>query len=334
MEGMKVDEKEFSTKFAQATEHLSPEEKRAVFKLFENISQQLSSNEISGGSDSSSVSVSVYSDEDKDITGLTPRLERLKAAYLKVKPSVFVQRAVVTTEVYRENAGMPIKMLRAMAFKKACETAPLLIQPDELIIGHPCGRPRAGCVSPEISWRWIRDELDTMSTRAQDPFQISEEDKRTLREKVFPYWEGRSVDEICQKQYEEAGVWSFSGESFVSDLSYHQVNGGGDTCPGYDVILVKKGINGIKKEAEEKLAGLSMEHPEDIDKIYFYKAEILVCEGILIYARRLAAYAKSLGEHETDNQRRQELYKLADIMTNVPANPPRTFHEGWNRCLM
>ena len=107
MEGMKVDEKEFSTKFAQATEHLSPEEKRAVFKLFENISQQLSSNEISGGSDSSSVSVSVYSDEDKDITGLTPRLERLKAAYLKVKPSVFVQRAVVTTEVYRENAGMP-----------------------------------------------------------------------------------------------------------------------------------------------------------------------------------------------------------------------------------
>lgn len=69
-----------------------------------------------------------------------------------------------------------------------------------------------------------------MSTRPQDPFQISEEDKRTLREKVFPFWEGRSLDEICQKQYEDAGVWSFSGESFVSDLSYHQVNGGGDTA--------------------------------------------------------------------------------------------------------
>ena len=96
MEGMKVDEKEFSTKFAQATEHLSPEEKRAVFKLFENISQQLSSGGVSGGSGSSSVSSSVYSDEDKEIAGLTPRLERLKTAYLKVKPSVFVQRAVVT----------------------------------------------------------------------------------------------------------------------------------------------------------------------------------------------------------------------------------------------
>lgn len=321
---MKLDEREFSNKFAQATQHLSPEEKQAVFKLFAGISQQLASEnpvpQAAGGT--------ANFNDDEEITGLTPRLERLKNAYLNVRPSVFVRRAVVTTEVYRENAGMPIKILRALAFKKACETAPLLIQQDELIIGHPCGKPRAGCVSPEISWRWVRDELDTMSTRAQDPFQISEEDKQTLREKVFPFWEGKSVDEICQKQYEEAGVWSFSGESFVSDLSYHQVNGGGDTCPGYDVILVKKGINGIKREAEEKLAALSMEKPEDIDKIYFYKAEILVCEGVLAYSRRLSDYARQLGDRENDNRRRQELYKLADIMAHVPANPPRTFHEG------
>lgn len=111
-------------------------------------------------------------------------------------------------------------------------------------------------------------------------------------------------------------------------MSYHQVNGGGDTCPGYDVILVKKGINGIKREAEEKLAALSMEKPEDIDKIYFYKAEILVCEGVLAYSRRLSDYARQLGDRENDNRRRQELYKLADIMAHVPANPPRTFHEG------
>ncbi|MEG6617661.1 pyruvate formate lyase family protein, partial [Peptococcaceae bacterium 1198_IL3148] len=110
-------------------------------------------------------------------------------------------------------------LLRAKCFRRACETAPLVIQKDELIVGHPCGKARAGAVSPDIAWRWVRDELDTMSTRPQDPFEISEEDKRILREEVFPYWEGKSVDEICQKQYEEAGIWSFSGEAFVSDLS-------------------------------------------------------------------------------------------------------------------
>ena len=40
---MKLDEREFSNKFAQATQHLSPEEKQAVFKLFAGISQQLAS---------------------------------------------------------------------------------------------------------------------------------------------------------------------------------------------------------------------------------------------------------------------------------------------------
>lgn len=318
-----MDNSEFSNKFADATRNLSSEEKAAVLKLFQGISQQLGR-----GGMAQTQAAMPFSGQDEEITGLTPRLERLKAAYLKVKPSVSIYRAMTTTQVFKENYGLPRVMLRAKCFKKACETAPLLIQPDELIIGHPCGRPRAGSVSPEIAWRWIRDELDTMATRAQDPFQISEEDKRILRNDIFPYWEGRSLDEVCQQQYEEAGVWSFSGEAFVSDLSYHQVNGGGDTCPGYDVILVTKGINGVRQEAVEKLQGLSMDKPADIDKIYYYKAEIDVCDGVLAYSRRLSDYARQMADQEYDPQRKQELYRLADIMAHVPANPPQTFQEA------
>ena len=136
------------------------------------------------------------------------------------------------------------------------------------------------------------------------------------------------MDEICEQQYREAGVWSISGESGVSDMSYHQINGGGDTCPGYDVVLVKKGINGVKKEAEEHLAKLSMERPEDIEKIYFYKACIETCEGILTYARRLSDYAREMAGYESDAQRKQELMKISEILTRVPANPPETFHEA------
>ncbi|MEG6617660.1 pyruvate formate lyase family protein, partial [Peptococcaceae bacterium 1198_IL3148] len=117
-------------------------------------------------------------------------------------------------------------------------------------------------------------------------------------------------------------------EAFVSDLSYHQINGGGDTCPGYDIILIKKGINGVRQEAVDKLNKLSMENPEDIDKIYFYKAEIETCDGILAYAKRLSDYARELADREQDPGRKVELYKISDILTNVPANPPRTFHEA------
>ncbi|MBM7854177.1 formate C-acetyltransferase [Desulfohalotomaculum tongense] len=314
---------EFSSKFADATKHLSPEEIAAIMKLFQGISKELSAN--SSATNSVTKKLPEYEGE---ITGLTPRLERLRAAYLKVKPSVSIHRAVAFTQVTKENEGLPKILLRAKCFRKACETAPLLIQKDELIVGHPCGKPRAGAVSPDIAWRWIRDELDTMSTRPQDPYEISEEDKRILREEIFPYWEGKSLDEVCQKQYEEAGIWSFSGESFVSDLSYHQINGGGDTCPGYDVILIKKGINGVRQEAIDRLSKLSMENPDDIDKIYFYKAAIETCDGVLTYAKRLSDYAKELADRENDLARQKELYKISEILTNVPANPPRTFHEA------
>ncbi len=127
--------------------------------------------------------------------GLTPRMQRLRNHYLTVRPSVSIYRALAFTEVVKANPGMPTILLRAKAFRHACETAPILIQDDELIVGHPCGKPRAGAFSPDIAWRWVRDELDTMSTRPQDPFEISEADKKTIREEIVPFWEGRSLDE-------------------------------------------------------------------------------------------------------------------------------------------
>ncbi len=259
---------------------------------------------------------------------LPERIQRLKDAYLQVKPSIAIGRALAFTEVTRKNPGLPNILRRALAFKKACEDAPLLIQVDELIVGHPCGKPRAGAFSPDIAWKWVRDELDTIGTRSQDPFVVSEEDKKVMCEEIFPFWEGRSLDEICETQYREAGLWEFAAEAFVSDLSYHQVNGGGDTCPGFDVILFTKGVGGIKAEAEANLAKLSMDVPDDIDRIYFYKAAIHTCEGIVTYANRLSAYASGLAAEEQDPGRRAELEKIAEVNARVPANPPSTFQEA------
>ncbi len=267
-------------------------------------------------------------EEFKVMEGLTPRMQRLRNNYLEARPSVSIYRAITFTEVVRANPGLPPILLRAKAFRKACETAPILIQDEELIVGHPCGKARAGAFSPDIAWRWVRDELDTMSTRPQDPFVISEEDKKVIREEIVPFWEGRSLDEICEAQYREAGVWEFSGETFVSDLSYHQINGGGDTCPGYDVLLFTKGMNGIKADAQAKLAELSMENPDDIDRIYFYKASIETCEGVVAYAHRIADRARELAAQEQDPTRRAELLTIAEVNHNVPANPPKTLQEA------
>lgn len=268
-------------------------------------------------------------DEPFDVPdGPTRRHKLLKMNYLRQKPSITIHRARIITQIDKENPGLPRILLRARAFRRCCETAPLVIQDNELIVGAPNGAPRAGAFSPDISWRWLRDELDTIGERPQDPFYVSEEDKKILREEIFPYWQGKSVDEYCEAQYREAGLWELSGESFVSDCSYHALNGGGDSNPGYDVILMKKGMLDIRNEAREHLEKLDYANPDDLDKIYFYKSVIETTEGVMIYARRLSEYAASLAARETDPQRRAELERIAQVNARVPAHAPQTFHEA------
>ena len=87
-------------------------------------------------------------------------------------------------------------------------------------------------------------------------------------------------------------------------------------------------MNGIKADAEAHLASLSMENPEDIDRIYYYKAAIETCEGVVNYARRIAAHARELAAKEQNAQRRAELLTIADVNENVPANRRRPCREA------
>ncbi|MBP1890516.1 formate C-acetyltransferase [Clostridium moniliforme] len=318
-----MDIREFSNKFMEATQNMSQEEREALIKMFKSVS-----NEITTEDKPQKVDCVVCENDGKVPEGITERLAKLKENYLKQVPSITTHRARAITQIAKENPGMPKSILRGKCFKHCCETAPLVIQDNELIVGAPNGAPRAGAFSPDIAWRWMEDEIDTISNRPQDPFYISEEDKRVMREELFPFWKGKSVDEYCEDQYREAGVWELSGESFVSDCSYHAVNGGGDSNPGYDVILMKKGMLDVKKEAEDKLKELNYANPEDIEKIYFYKSVIDTAEGVMIYAKRMSDYAAELASKETNPKRKAELLKISEINAKVPANKPETFWEA------
>lgn len=316
-----MDIKEFSAKLAEATKELSSEERQALMKMFASVSDEVKKDDV--------VTEILVSDEGTEIpNGITKRLQALKDNYLEQVPSITTYRARAITKIAKENPGMPKIVLRAKCFRYCCETAPLVIQDHELIVGAPNGKPRAGAFSPDIAWRWMEDEIDTIGSRPQDPFYISDEDKKIMREELFPFWKGKSVDEYCEDQYREAGVWELSGESFVSDCSYHALNGGGDSNPGYDVILMKKGMIDIQNEAKAHLEELDYENPDDIEKIYFYKSIIDTTEGVMIYARRMADYAAELAAKETNPKRKAELLKISEVNRKVPAHKPDTFWEA------
>ena len=317
-----MDLQAFSDKLAEATKNLSPEERASLRKIFEGVPLEAFTEEPTESAPASAASGAGIPD------GPTERHVKLKDNFLKAVPSVSIHRARTITQVAKENPGLPAILLRGKSFRRCCETAPLVIQDGELIVGAPNGAPRTGAFSPDIEWRWMKAELDTIGTRPQDPFHIAEADKKEMLEEIFPFWENRSVDEQCEGQYREADLWEMSGESFVSDCSYHAVNGGGDSNPGYDVILMKKGMLDIKAEAEAHLEELDYADPEDIEKIYFYKSIIDTAEGVMAYAGRMSDYAAELAAKESDPKRKAELTKIAEVNARVPAHAPSTFWEA------
>lgn len=316
-----MDLHDFTNKLAEATKNLNADERASLKKIFEGVSAEVFNK-------SAEVKAPVAADSSKMPDGPTERHIELKKNFLTHVPTITIHRALAITKIAKENPGLPKAILRGKCFKYCCETAPLVIQDNELIVGSPCGAPRAGSFSPDIAWRWVRDELETIGTRAQDPFYISEADKKTMKEDLFPFWEGQSVDEYCEQQYREAGMWELSGESYVTDCSYHATNGGGDSNPGYDIILMKKGMLDIVKEAKEHLAELDYENPDDMDKIYFYKSLVDTAEGVMIYAKRLSDYAAELAAKETNPKRKAELEKISAVNARVPANKPESYWEA------
>ena len=69
----------------------------------------------------------------------------------------------------------------------------VLIKDDELIVG--CKTPTAlgSPLYPEFNSDWIKKEIDTLSQRFETAFDISEENKKAVKENVIPYWEGRTI---------------------------------------------------------------------------------------------------------------------------------------------
>ena len=151
-----MDIKEFSQELSDATKTMDPEQRAQVRRLFQGVMDQLDRPEPS----SAPAPAGPRGDDVPD--GPTRRHVLLKENFLKQVPSITTYRARAVTEFTKRHPGMPKIELRAKCFRHCCETAPLVIQDHELVVGNPCGAPRAGAFSPDIAWRWLRDEIDTI----------------------------------------------------------------------------------------------------------------------------------------------------------------------------
>jgi len=254
----------------------------------------------------------------------TSRIDALKEDLYRNMPEIEASRAVLVTESYKQTEGLPMVTRRAKAFSHILKNIPIIIRYNELIVGSATIAPRGCQIFPEFSYKWLEEELDTVSERSADPFYISEETKNTLRS-VFPYWEGKTTSELAYSYM--APETKLSIEHNIFTVGNYFYNGVGHVTVQYDKVL-KIGYRGIIDEAKSELEKIDFSDADCARRTAFLEAVIESCEAAILYAKRYALLAKKEAENCMDAKRKEELLKISENCERVPEYGAQTFYQA------
>ena len=264
-------------------------------------------------------------DNIKFVIEKSARIDKLINALYEKMPEIESARGVLVTESYMETEDLPIIRRRSAAFRHILENIPIIIRDNELIVGSATIAPHGCQVFPEYSYEWLEAELDTVATRAADPFYISEQAKADLR-RVYPYWKGKTCSDLAKSDMDVKAYEAFTKHAMFTPGNYFY-NGIGHVNVDYAKVL-NMGYRGILKEVEKALEELPVYCPDYVQKHNFLTAVKESIEAVILYARRYSALAKELAEKEKDPVRRAELEQIAKNCARVPEYPAESFYEA------
>ena len=255
----------------------------------------------------------------------SPRIDRLVHHLYENMPVIEADRAELVTESYKQTENLPIVRRRSAALMHILKNIPIVIRPDELIVGSNSIAPRGCQTFPEYSFEWLEKEYDTIATREADPFYISPETVRRLKA-VHPYWKGKTTSDLAASSMDEKVLDVFLNHGIFTVGNYFY-NAVGHVCVNYEKI-VKYGFEKIIAEAKEARAALQSGQGDYINRRNFLDAVIESCEAVCVYARRYSELALREAASVTDPVRRAELLKIADVCSRVPEKGAESFHEA------
>lgn len=243
------------------------------------------------------------------------RIETLKNRMLSVPRFASIEQARIITDTYKEHEDEPRIMQRAYSLKNCLEKINISVEPEELIVGNRTAGVRYGVVFPESGSTWVDKEFETLPTRPQDQFNVREEDIQYFREVIYPYWQGKSLEDVLRARYgKEIDEISKVAKINQKDHAQGHIN---PDCEGW----LKKGPAGLKAEAEAYL-----EKETDEEKKLFYQSVVTVMEGTIHFIQRYRDLLNSQAEENPaweDNMR-----TVARVCDNISKRPAETFHEA------
>ena len=253
------------------------------------------------------------------------RITKLRDRVVNATPTMDIENALILTESFRKTEALPRENRKAQAFKDVCAQKTITIWDHELIVGCSGKMPRGGVLCADVCWSVLDKELETISNRPYDPFYISEEDKTKFKEVIKPYWQGRSNFEKWEAQAPQDIV--DLKENAVIYIDRKAVRGPGELTPHYAELL-SEGMEGIMAYIEKKKAEYDLAKANHYPRVAYLDAMITAAEGMIILGQRYREEALRQAKDEADETRKQELLELAEVFSQIPAKPARTFHEA------
>ncbi|MBP9027705.1 MAG: glycyl radical protein [Aminivibrio sp.] len=255
---------------------------------------------------------------------MNERIEYLRRESFETSPSVSIERAVLTTEFYKENEGKyPVPILRAKNFYNLCEKKAIYIGDRELIVGERGPRPKAVSTFPELNCHTAED-FEILNSRPMTRYTVSQDDISAYSEHVVPYWKGRTLRDRIFSNLPAEWLALYEGGCYTEFMEQR--------APGHtalDGTIYRTGLLDLKRRIAGAMANLDwINDPHATEKNEELQAMDIACDAVILFAERHAALAEKMAEETTDSQRRAELLKIADVCRHVPAHAPRDFHEA------
>ena len=240
------------------------------------------------------------------------------------KPAIDVERALFFTQSMAETVGQPLVLRWAKALMNVAKNITVMVQDDQLLLGRCGGHDgRYGILYPELDGDFLDIAVRDLPTRPQSPASISPEDAKIVVEQIAPFWKGRTYHEALNKALpaEVHKLTYDDPDGLISRFIVNETSSFRSSIQwvhDYEVVL-KRGFNGLKQEMEEKLAALDPASPVDqVDKRPFIEATILVCDAIVLWAKRHADAARKAAEACADPVRKAELIRMAETPNTCP----------------
>ena len=256
-----------------------------------------------------------------ETTRPTARLASIKKRLLENRRLVDVERARYATESYRQTEGEPMVIRRAKMLLHLVRSMSITIYPDEIIVGNRSLHPRMGVIAPEGAVDWIDQELEILPTRRQDKFDISPDQIKELRQEIFPYWRGQTLEDTVATRIPEDVRWAVAGKAFSLNQTDHAQ---GHILPDVETWL-RLGVKGLRDRVTRVRQRPEVQTEE---QQIFYDATLIVLQAAEEFMLRYADLARDMASETETEACRQELNRIAEVCRWVSENPARDFWEA------